>query len=121
MSDSITEARRRLSASLFNNSYYADVVLQIGTLSRKPDQFVTTRKIAAASRLGDSLVRPVVIRLEAVGMLRRLPRMGGRRSEQHFARSTSPRWEHLVGLCRSLAEPETELPEQSEVASSANS
>jgi hypothetical protein len=102
VADSIREARQRLSASLFNNMYLADVVLQIAALARTSDQFVTTRKIAAASGLGDSLVRPVVMRLEEGGFLRRLPRMGGRRSEQYFARSTSTAWRTLVRLCRSL-------------------
>lgn len=102
MSDDIAEARQRKSAALFNNSYYVDVVLQIAALSRKPHDFVTTRKIAAASGLSDSLVRPVVLRLEAAELLRRLPRMRGRRGEQHFARSTSSGWINLVRLCRSL-------------------
>ena len=118
--DDSREARQRLSASLFNNCYYADVVLQIAALSLKPDHFVTTRKIAAASGIGDSLVRPVVLRLEAAGMLRRLPRMGGRRSEQHFARSTSAPWDHLVGLCGSLDEPERGTPESMSATSATN-
>jgi hypothetical protein len=40
--------------------------------------------------------------LEAAEMLRRLPRMGGPRSEQNFSRSISAQWDGLVALCRSL-------------------
>lgn len=104
MNDVIGEARQRQSAALFNNTYYADVVLQIAALSRKPHHFVTTRKIAAAAGLADSLVRPVVLRLEAAELLGRLPRLGGRRGEQHFMCSTSAAWINLVRLCRSLKE-----------------
>lgn len=104
MTEANAEARQRLSAALFNNSYYADVVLAIASLARTPEQFVTTRKIAAASGIGDSLVRPVVLRLEAGGFLARLPRMGGRRSEQNYQRSGSAPWLTLVKLCATLTE-----------------
>jgi hypothetical protein len=91
----LREARRQISSSLFNNIYFADVVLQIAALATTPDEFVTTRKIASACGLADSVVRTVV-RLEAAEMLRRLPRMGGPRSEQNFARSISAQWDGLV-------------------------
>ena len=102
MAQSGAEARRQLSSSLFNNIYFADVVLQIAALAATPDEFVTTRKIASACGLGDSVVRTVVVRLEAAEMLRRLPRIGGPRSEQNFSRSISAQWDGLVALCRSL-------------------
>ena len=102
MAQSGVEARRQISSSLFNNIYFADVVLQIAALAATPDEFVTTRKIASACGLGDSVVRTVVVRLEAAEMLRRLPRMGGPRSEQNFARSVSAQWDGLVALCRTL-------------------
>jgi hypothetical protein len=97
------EARQRLSAALFNNTYFAEVVLTIAGLARRPEQFVTTRKIASASGLGDSLVRPVVLRLEAAELLYRLPRLAGRRGEQHFERYAAPHWNRLVRLCASLS------------------
>jgi hypothetical protein len=103
VADSKGEARRSLSSSLFNNTYFADVVLQIAALAPTPGEFVTTRKIASACGLGDSVVRTVVVRLEAAEMLHRLPRMSGPRSEQNFSRSTSNGWNGLVDLCRSLA------------------
>lgn len=103
MAQSGAKARRQLSSSLFNNIYFADVVLQIAALASAPDEFVTTRKIASACGLGDSVVRTVVVRLEAAEMLRRLPRMGGPRSEQNFSRSISAQWDGLVALCGSLA------------------
>jgi len=102
MSAEAVEARQRLSSALFNNSYYADVVLAIAAIASTSDDFVTTRKIAAESRIGDSLVRPVVLRLEAGELLDRLPRMGGRRSEQNYKRSTSEQWLALVKLCQAL-------------------
>jgi len=102
MAGQTVEARQRLSAALFNNSYYADVVLAIAAIARTSEHFVTTRKIAAKTRIGDSLVRPVVLRLEAGELLDRLPRMGGRRSEQNYKRSTSAQWVALVKLCQTL-------------------
>lgn len=108
MADRSDEARRRLSSSLFNNMYFADVVLQIATLAPTRGGFVTTRKLAAACGLGDSVVRTVVVRLEAAKMLRRLPRMSGPRSEQNFSLPTSNKWDNLVALCRSLARPDAD-------------
>lgn len=107
MPDTEEEARRRLSSSLFNNTYFADVVLTIADLAAEPDAFVTTRRIASACGAGDSVVRTVVVRLESSGLLQRLPRMGGRRSEQNYARSTGGEWNRLVALCRSLATAST--------------
>jgi hypothetical protein len=97
------EARRARSAALFNNSHVVEVVLQIATLTRgNASEFITTRKIAAATGLADSLVRPVVLRLEDAELLHRLPRTGGPRSEQFFTRATSNQWSKLVQLCRAL-------------------
>lgn len=101
--DSSVEARRARSTALFNNSYVVDVVLHIATLTRgNANEFITTRKIAASTGLGDSLVRPVMLRLEAAELLRRLPRMGGPRSEQFFLRAATNDWAALVRLCRAI-------------------
>lgn len=76
------QTRRDRSAALFNNRYFAEVVLAI--LGRaEDDDFFTTRQIAAQTGLADSLVRPVLLRLCAAAVLERLPRMGGGRSPQH--------------------------------------
>lgn len=105
MTGSSVEARRAQSIALFNNSYFVDVVLRIAQLTeRDASEFVTTRKVAAAAGLGDSLVRPVVLRLEAAGVLRRLPRVGGPRSEQNFTRAATERWTRLLLLCRTVDE-----------------
>jgi hypothetical protein len=105
MVDSFAEARRGRSVALFNNSHFADVVLQVAAITEhNVSEFVTTRKVAAATGLGDSLVRPVVLRLESAGMLNRLPRMGRPRSEQNFTRATSDQWTGLLQLCRALDE-----------------
>jgi hypothetical protein len=104
MTEDPVEARRARSAALFNNSHVAEVVLQIAALTRHDaGEFVTTRKIAARTGLADSLVRPVVLRLEAAELLDRLPRLGGSRSEQFFTRATSNQWTKLVQLCRALS------------------
>ena len=103
MADISAEARRGRSVALFNNSHFADVVLHVAAITASnASEFVTTRKVASATGLGDSLVRPVVLRLESAGMLNRLPRMGGPRSEQNFTRATSEQWTSLLQLCRAL-------------------
>jgi hypothetical protein len=89
------------SAALFNNSHLADVVLAIGDLAPTPSAFVTTRAVAARLRISDSVVRPVMLRLEATQLLTRLPRLGPR-AEQHYQRADTPTWFALVDLCGGL-------------------
>ncbi len=59
--------------------------------------------VAAESGIGESLVRPVIRRLEVGGLLRRLSRMGGMRSEQNYQLSPSAEWAALVTLGKALA------------------
>jgi hypothetical protein len=90
--------RRDQSASLFNNRYFADVVLAIQELAPPPDGIVTTRQVASYTGLADSLIRPVMLRLIRAEILFRLPRLGGGRSAQYLSVNPERRWEHLLGL-----------------------
>ncbi len=93
------ETWRDRSAALFGNRYVVDVVLAIGHIAPTAETFVTTRMVASKTTLGDSLVRPVVLRLEGAGILARLPRSGGPRSMLYYQVRQGPLWEALVRTC----------------------
>jgi hypothetical protein len=91
------ETRRQRSAALFNNRYFSEVILAANQLATE-DDLVTTRHIAAATGLADSLVRPVLLRLVDADMLDRLPKVGGSRTVQYFRISRGKDWLNLVRL-----------------------
>lgn len=92
-------ASQERSAALFGNRYFADVVLAVDRLSAAGDAFVTTRMVASDTTLGDSLVRPVMHRLGAAGLIAALPRTGGRRSTLNYQVIRGPLWATLVAVC----------------------
>lgn len=78
------EARARRSVALFNNRYFAEISEEALRLSHAGRDMITTRMIASASGLADSLVRPVLLRLVGAQILDKLPRAGGGRSAQYY-------------------------------------
>lgn len=89
-----------MSAAVFNNRYMVDVLLD---LDARRTSDATTRQVAASTRIGDSLVRPVMLRLQTAGVLVRMPRLGGPRGTQYFELQRSATWDNLVVLARGLA------------------
>jgi hypothetical protein len=92
-------ASQERSAAIFGNRYFAEVVLAVDRLSAAGDAFVTTRIVASATALGDSLVRPVMLRLDAAGLIVPLPRIGGPRSTLNYQVTRGPLWLALVHAC----------------------
>lgn len=97
-----TEVRREISGALFNNRHFGDVVAHVGRLGSQSPEGVTTRMLASATGLPDSVVRPVLQRLEAAGVLESLPRSGGIRGQQFYRPVASPLWERLKELVLSV-------------------
>jgi hypothetical protein len=89
-------ASRERSAAIFGNRYFAEVVLAVDRLSAAGDAFVTTRMVASDTALGDSLVRPVMHRLDAAGLIAALPRTGGPRSTLNYQVVRRPLWSAVV-------------------------
>ena len=77
MAGSEREARATRSAALFNNRYFAEVAEEALRVSNAGRDMITTRMIASASGLADSLVRPVLLRLIDAQILEKLARAGG--------------------------------------------
>jgi hypothetical protein len=92
-------ASQERSAAIFGNRHFAEVVLAVDRLSATDDAFVTTRMIASETTLGDSLVRPVMRRLDAAGLLAALPRTGGLRSTLNYQVMRGALWLAVVGTC----------------------
>ena len=92
-------ASQERSAAIFGNRYFAEVVLAVNRLSAVGDAFVTTRMVASDTTLGDSLVRPIMHRLTAAGLIAELPRTGGPRSTLNYQVIRNPLWEAVVATC----------------------
>jgi hypothetical protein len=90
-----------LSAALFNNRHLVTVVGAIAQV--RGDKGFTTRNIAIATSLPDSLVRPVIARLLAAGMLEEIHRMPGSRGAKYFHAAKKAPWTELKALCRAMS------------------
>jgi hypothetical protein len=71
----------------------------VDRLSATGDAFVTTRMVASETTFGDSLVRPVMRRLGAAGLLAALPRTGGPRSTLNYQVMRGALWTAVVRAC----------------------
>jgi hypothetical protein len=100
-------ASQECSAAIFGNRYFAEVVLAIDRLSATGDAFVTTRMVASDTRLGDSLVRPVMRRLGSAGLIAPLPRTGGPRSTLNYQVIRGSLWATMVAACVEMTAQET--------------
>lgn len=89
------------SSALFNNRYLVSVVRAIADLSG--DGAFTTRQIAAATSLPDSLVRPVIQRLLSAQLLHEDYRLPGLRGAKFLRVSPGTPWSKLNALCEALA------------------
>jgi hypothetical protein len=103
MNADLIEAWRELSAAIFGNRAMAPVITAIEELTQTGDSFVTTRMVASATELGDSVVRPVMLRLVAAGAIAQLPRSGGPRSTLYYQVQHGPLWHALIATCRAIA------------------
>jgi hypothetical protein len=97
-----SEAGRELSAALFGNRATVAVLVAIQDLVRDEEAFVTTRMVASATELGDSVVRPVMLRLRAAGVLYALPRTGGPRSTRYYQVQRDGLWDALAATCNAI-------------------
>jgi hypothetical protein len=97
MPDSEQDPEHEVSASLFNNRYFTRVVQAVAEVGAAQDGLVTTRAVAAATGVSDSLVRPVILRLEAGRVLHRLPR-AGLRGAQYFSVVPGELWDALLAV-----------------------
>lgn len=105
-------ASQERSAAIFGNRYFADVVLAVDRLSATCDAFVTTRMVASETGLGDSLVRPVMRRLDAAGLIAALPRTGGPRSMLNYQVMRGALWSAVVSACaETTREGASQFPE----------
>jgi hypothetical protein len=92
-------ASRDRSAAIYGNRFFAEVVVAIDRLSGPDDAFVTTRRVANGTGVGDSLVRPVMLRLLNAGLIADLPREGGSRSTLLYQVRRGPLWAGVVAAC----------------------
>jgi DNA-binding MarR family transcriptional regulator len=89
---------QRVSKALFGNQ--DRLVVAAAVAEAEPGELFAQR-IGEMLGLPDNRVGPQLARLEAAGLLTRVPRVGSER-RQHFERRESAFWELCVALCREL-------------------
>lgn len=91
---------RVVSSALFGNAAFAEVVTSADTIlaAAGHSATVTTRQVAAATGAADSVVRPVMHRLAAAGLLVPLPKTGAANGPQLFVRAHPSSWQALISL-----------------------
>jgi len=96
------EVRRRVSAAIFGNRAVADVIRAIQQLTQAGEPSVTTRMVARTAQLGDSVVRPIMLRLEAAGVVQAQARLSGPRSALHYRVQQGELWTALTAIIKAL-------------------
>lgn len=86
-----------MSAALFNNAAFTEVLAAAHTLLAAGSGEVTTRQVAAATGRSDSVVRPVMLRLVAAGLLVD-PGPSPSRGRHPFTRGKADLWRELLGV-----------------------
>lgn len=95
---------RQVSASVFGNDKWIEVVRSLEELSGTP----LAQEIARRSDVNHDLVTKVLVRLEAAQLVKRLPRIGGRRGPVPWEVQRGGAWQAMVALCDELAPPQRE-------------
>lgn len=90
------------SAALFNNRHLVAIVNAIE--ARPAKRPFTTRQLAVATDLPDSLVRPVVQRLLAANLIWLCNHEAGSRGAKYYEPVDDSAWLRLELLCGSLAD-----------------
>ncbi len=87
---------RAVSVAIFNNASFAEVLLAVDRiLEASRDDSVTTRQVAAATGRGDSVIRPVMMRLVAAGLIEQKGE-SSTRGPKPFRRLPSKLWAPLL-------------------------
>lgn len=99
---------RAVSHALFGNAAFAEVLSSADLILAAAGDggTVTTRQVAAATGASDSVVRPVMRRLAAAGLLLPLTKTGPTNGPQPYARGDDVAW----GAARVLVEQLAGLP-----------
>jgi predicted transcriptional regulator len=98
---------RAVSSMIFNNDKFIEVVDALAAWDRPA---VTAQEVARDLGINHDLVKKVLNRLEAAGLLKRQERIGGRRGVLPFEIQQGPVWDALTRLVRTLRNPGADHP-----------
>lgn len=84
-----------VSLALFNNAALLEVLVSADRILGVAPHTVTTRQVAAATGRSDSVVRPVMMRLLAAGLLREPTEVVGR-GPRPFTKARHELWQRLL-------------------------
>ncbi|SNY57227.1 hypothetical protein [Paractinoplanes atraurantiacus] len=102
MHNEVAVDRRSVSAAIFGNRAVVDVIRAIVELTRMNNSLVTTRMVARHAGLSDSIVRPVMLRLQSAGTLAAQPRESGPRSVLHYEVQVGDLWHALQQVTEAM-------------------
>lgn len=94
-----SQCRQRGPIRVAGNHWAIDECFQ----TAKRESSVTTRMVAKAADLGDSVVRPVMLRLEAAGVVQAQTRLNGPRSALHYQVQQGELWVALTAIVKALS------------------
>lgn len=98
---------RRVSAAVFGNEKVVEVVLAFDATSEP--RAATAQDLSHSTGISYSMVRDVLLRLTAGGVLVALPKVGGRRSPQYYQPAADEGWDNLVRLARWIGQTRTRM------------
>lgn len=94
-----SETTRGLSAAVFGNEKFVEVLLAL----EGQQGAATAQQLSKVTGIDHSMVRSVLLRQVAGGLVDALPRSGGRRSPQYYQPADADRWDAAVRLAQNLA------------------
>jgi hypothetical protein len=95
----LTSENRRLSAAIFNNDKFVEVVLALDDLGGTP----TAQEVARHVGVNHDLAKAVLRRLKTADLVKAGVRSVGTRGPLPYEVQACPEWSSLVHLCRALA------------------
>jgi hypothetical protein len=96
----VTDGTTRVrSAALFGNETFVEVVLALADERGA----ATAQQLSRATGIDHSMVRSVLLRAVAAGIVQTLPRAGGSRSAQYYQPANTSLWNASLELARVVA------------------
>lgn len=94
-----SQSTRAVSAAVFGNEKFAEVAVALA----EEEGAATAQQLSKATGIDHSMVRSVLLRSVAGGIVDALPRTGGSRSAQYYQPVAGDLWEATLSLAREIA------------------
>jgi DNA-binding IclR family transcriptional regulator len=92
------QTTRELSAAVFGNEKFAEVLRALA----QQGGAATAQQLSKQIRVDHSMVRSVLLRAVAAGVVETLPRTGGSRSAQYYQPTDTELWRATLALAEAV-------------------